>query len=193
MLLAGDNSYMLSQAGASVLAIEAQTRCYLKCLIAKETLNMTGVRFMLGDAMTYLRSDPGHFDIALAAGILYHMDSPVQMLHLLTSVADRMYIWTHVWDDGVMENNPQLKSRFADPEIVEYAGFKHTLHPFKYNEHDLSNKAFCGGGKSHSKWMLREDLLRALEHFGWQVDAIGVDNLLHVSGPEISLVASRRN
>jgi hypothetical protein len=191
--LEGGHSYMLSQAGASVLGIEAQTRGFLKCLIAKEILNMRNVQFMLGDVMAYLRSDPGHFDVAVASGILYHMASPVEMLDLLTKVSDHLFLWTHVWDAEIMDNEPLLGDRYAPGETTDYKGFTHTLHRFQYNDRDLSNLAFCGGGQNHSQWLERADLLRAIEFFGWQVDAIGIDNLHHVSGPEISLVASPKH
>lgn len=43
---------MLEQAGAAeVVAVEANTRSFLKCLCIKEVLGMRAVRFLLGDGV----------------------------------------------------------------------------------------------------------------------------------------------
>ena len=63
-------------------AIEANTRAYLKCLIAKELLDMSRLGFLLGDFMEYLRGDPDHVDVCFASGVLYHVPNPVETLAL---------------------------------------------------------------------------------------------------------------
>src|SRR5687767_8820563 len=48
--LEGGHSYMMQQAGASkVIAVEANNRAFLKCLIVKQILNLTNVQFLFGD------------------------------------------------------------------------------------------------------------------------------------------------
>lgn len=53
--LEAGHTYMLEKRAAnSILAIEANTRAYLKCLIVKEILNLERSRFLPGDFVKYL-------------------------------------------------------------------------------------------------------------------------------------------
>lgn len=189
--LEGGHTYQLVRAGASVTAIEAQTRAYLKCLIAKELLDITGARFLLGDFMAYLRGEPEHVDVCFASGVLYHMRDPVATIALLADVADRLFLWTHVYDEEIVQASELLTPRFTAAESSSYEGFRHTLHRFEY-AYALAGKGFCGGGTEWSCWLTRADLFAALDRFGWQVTDIGFDTPDHPHGPALALVATRR-
>jgi hypothetical protein len=66
--LEGGHTWMLEQMGAaSVIAVEASTRAYLKCLTVKELTGMTRARFLCGDSVGYLR-ERGEAAMAAAAG-----------------------------------------------------------------------------------------------------------------------------
>lgn len=188
--LEGGHSFMLERAGATVTAVEAQTRAYLKCLIAKELLGMERVRFLLGDFVEYLRATEDRFDMCFASGVLYHMRNPVEMLELVTKVADRLFLWTHVYDEAVVGASELLRPRFSGHEAANHAGFGHVLHRFNY-ESALQLKGFCGGGARYSNWLSRGDLFGALEHFGWRVEQVGFDQPDHPHGPALALLASR--
>lgn len=188
--LEGGHTYMLANAGASVTAIESQTRAYLRCLIAKELLGMTGARFMLGDFMAYLRDDPAHVDICFASGVLYHMRNPVETIALMADVADRLFLWTHVYDEEIVRASELLSPRFPNAESASYRGFEHMLYRFDYS-YALDSNAFCGGSAVYSNWLSRADLFAALERFGWTVDAIAFDTPDHPHGPALALTASR--
>lgn len=189
--LEGGHTYMLLKAGATVTAIEAQTRAYLKCLIAKELLGMTGARFLLGDFMAYLHERPEHVDVCFASGVLYHMRNPVETIALLAKVADRLFLWTHIYDEQIVRASELLSPRFRTSERAEYQGFDHTLFRFDY-ANALNSNAFCGGSAVSSNWLTRADLLAALDRFGWHIDATGYDEPHHPHGPAIAIVASRR-
>lgn len=192
--LEGGHTYMLLNAGASVTAIEAQTRAYLKCLIAKELLGMTGARFQLGDFMAYLNGDNGQpepVDVCFASGVLYHMRNPVETIARMAEVAGKLFLWTHIYDEQVVRSSELLSPRFTTEERMEYDGFAHTLHRFEYAE-ALQSKAFCGGSARYSNWLSRDDLFAALDRFGWTVDATGFDEPDHPHGPAMALVATRR-
>ena len=67
--LEAGHSYMLEQSGVeSITAIESNTHAYLKCLIAKELLNIRHVKFLCGDFIEYLK-DPNcpNFDVSTSA------------------------------------------------------------------------------------------------------------------------------
>ncbi|HEX5115280.1 MAG TPA: DUF1698 domain-containing protein [Pseudonocardiaceae bacterium] len=188
--LEGGHSWQLVEAGATVTAIEAQTRAYLKCLIAKELLGMTGATFWLGDFMEYLRGRPRRVDVCFASGVLYHMRSPVETLALLAGVADRLFLWTHVYDEDVIRTSELLSPRFRHQERAVYGGFSHTLYRFDYAE-SLQGKGFCGGSAAYGNWLSRAELFAALEWFGWRVDDVEFDAPDHPHGPALALVATR--
>lgn len=188
--LEGGHTYQLLRGGASVTAIEAQARAYLKCLVAKELLGMTQARFLLGDFMEYLRAQPEHVDICFASGVLYHMRNPVETIALMAAVADQLYLWTHVYDAEIIHAS-RRRNRYRRSVPASYRGFKHTLHHFDYAR-SLSGKGFCGGSAAYSNWLSRADLLAALDRFGWEVGEIAFDTPEHLHGPALALVASRR-
>jgi hypothetical protein len=189
--LEGGHTYRLLAAGARVVAIEAQTRAYLKCLIAKELLDMREARFLLGDFMAYLRGTDEHFDACFASGVLYHMRNPVETIALTAAVAERLFLWTHVYDPDIVTGSELLAPRFTARTPASYQGFPHTLHRFEYAE-ALQRKGFCGGSARHSNWLSRTDLLAALDYFGWAVEDIGFDEPGHPHGPALALTATRK-
>jgi Protein of unknown function (DUF1698) len=189
--LEGGHTYQLLREGASVTAIEAQTRAYLKCLIAKELLGMTEARFLMGDFMEYLRDAPEHVDICFASGVLYHMRNPVETIALMGHVADHLYLWTHVYDAEIIHASKRDSRRFRRSVPASYLGFEHTLHRFDYAR-SLSGKGFCGGSAAYSNWLSRADLFAALERFGWEVGEVAFDTPHHLHGPALALVASRK-
>ena len=95
---------MLSRGAESVLAIEANTRSFLKCLVVKQILNLDRSYFILGDFMKYL-DHPARFDICIASGVLYHMREPLRLLEGATRAANDVCIWTHYYDHGLISSN----------------------------------------------------------------------------------------
>ncbi len=191
--LEAGHTYMLEQAGAaSITAIEANTRAYLKCLIAKEILQLNRSSFLCGDFLEYLRSQPEtlKFDFCIASGVLYHMTSPVELLARLAQVSDRIFLWTHYYDPEILARSPGLAARFPSSTEAEYAGFRHTLHRQEYAT-ALNSMSFCGGNNRFSCWMRRDEILACLKHFGLQNIQINFDTPDHPNGPSFALVATR--
>lgn len=165
--LEGGHSYMLQRAGAkSVLAIESNSRAYLKCLIVKELLGLERVHFQCGDFLEYLRHDPPHFDFVLASGVLYHQRNPVELIHRLAEVTDRVLVWTHYYDDAILRASATLAPKFPRHDAVTYEGYRHTLHRQEYQA-SLAHPGYCGGSADYSAWLTRDDLLSAFRHFGF--------------------------
>ncbi len=165
--LEGGHTYLIDRLEVkSVTAIEANSRAYLKCLIAKEIFGMPRARFLLGDCVEYLRTTDRHFDIGIACGILYHLTNPVQMLELLSQRCDALYLWTVFYDPEFVAKNPVPGAKFSEALAMEHAGFKHTVHRFNYGP-SLDWKGFCGGGEVFSYWMEKAEIIGALERFGF--------------------------
>lgn len=189
--LEGGHTYMLEGFGAaSVLAVEANTRAYLKCLITKEVLGLQRSRFLCGDFVEYLRRAPERVDVCLASGVLYHMSNPAELIALMAKVTDRVCLWTQYYEaPGPETSASELKVSGSSP--AEHEGFRHTLHRIEYEKGALDWDGFCGGAQPFRSLMSREEIIRCLEHFGLTDIRIGFDHPKHQHGPAFALTAIR--
>lgn len=188
--LEGGHSFAIERLEAeSITAIEANSRAYLKCLIAKETFGMRRARFRLGDCIEYLRTTTDHYDIGVACGILYHLTNPVELLALLARHCDALFLWTVFYDPEFVANNPVPGAKFSDSVAMEHAGFAHTVHRFNYGP-SLDWKGFCGGGDVYSYWMEKDAILEALQRFGFA--EFRTEQHPNVHGSALMLVARKR-
>ncbi|MGL5510179.1 MAG: class I SAM-dependent methyltransferase, partial [Microcoleaceae cyanobacterium] len=102
--LEAGHTYMMEKLGASAItSVESNTRAYIKCLIIKELLELKRARFLSGDFVEYLKTFPGKFDFGIASGVLYHMIDPVELIYLLSESCNQIYIWTHYYDQMIIE------------------------------------------------------------------------------------------
>jgi len=187
--LEAGHTYMLEKMGASsVLAIESNTRAYLKCLIIKEVLNLQRARFLLGDFVAYLQQTTEQFDVCVASGVLYHMKQPAELIHLLSKAGKKVMLWTHYYNPENIHLNPH---QFSEHKEELYEGFKHTLHLQNYHAAGLATKTFCGGIQHFSCWMTRQDILDCLEHFGFKNIQVNFEDVNHPHGSCFCLVASQ--
>jgi SAM-dependent methyltransferase len=187
--LEGGHSYMAQQAGAaSVTAVETNTKAFLKCLVVKELLSLDRCHFLCGDVIEYLNAVDEQFDVCVACGILYHMAEPVRLLEQISRHATELIVWTQVYTDAALENKP-LAKRLGPPEEVDYPGFRHRVYRHNYGL-DLRLTGYCGGTRPYSNWLPREELLRALTHFGWEDVEIAFEEEGQ-NGPALALVARR--
>jgi hypothetical protein len=190
--LEGGHSYMLDRCGAeSIVAIESNTRAYLKCLITKELLGLQRVQFLCGDFIEYLRSSEcPDFDVGVASGVLYHMVNPVELVALLARRCKaHLFLWTHYYDRALIDAR-NLLSRFVSSERVTYGGFEHSLFRQDYGDEALGWSGFCGGSQSHSHWLLRQEITRSLKYFGFSRIKINFEDPDHPNGPAFALLAS---
>ncbi|HEY9906970.1 MAG TPA: hypothetical protein V6D18_05105 [Thermosynechococcaceae cyanobacterium] len=190
--LEGGHTYMLEKAGAAeILSVEANTRAFLKCLIVKELLEMRYARFLCGDFLEFLREEELSFQVCLASGVLYHMQNPAELISLLARrCSEYLLLWTHYYDASLILNSPWA-SKFNGSFEHEYQGFHHTLHRQEYQA-SLDFAGFCGGNAPTSCWMTRADILRCLDHFGFELLGINFDTP-NPNGPCFALVARRRS
>jgi hypothetical protein len=188
--LEGGHSYMLDLYGAaSVTAIEANTRAYLKCLIAKELLDMKRVKFLCGDFLEYLRTTAAQFDLIVSSGVLYHMRNPAELISLLAKHTSRLYMWTHYYDERI-QSDANLRHKFTSKGLAQVEGFHHILYRQEYQV-SLAYPGFCGGSENYSSWLSRTDLFNCLTHFGFKDIRIAHEQTDHPHGPCLSLVATK--
>jgi hypothetical protein len=188
--LEGAHTWMMTSAGASVLAIESNVRAWLRCLAVKEALGMPGSHILLGDFVAYLGSNPPRVDFALASGVLYHMTDPVKLLRDLASVSDTIGLWTHYFDPEIMRTRGvEKKFDFTPRKMVTPRGRAVELYDQRYLE-ALHWSGFCGGSASGSCWLRRDDILGVLEDEGFECE-IAHHEPDHQNGPAFSLFAQR--
>lgn len=189
--LEGGHSYMLEQAGVKdVLAIESNQRAFLKCLIVKNLLNLTKTHFLLGNFIPFLETDKESYDLVLASGVLYHMQEPVRVLRLIGQRTDRLFLWTHYFDEAIIRSQPHLSKKFGRAIEVEDQGHLYTVHKQKYGA-ALAISGFCGGGTQTTTWMTRESILSCLAHQGYNDIKVDFEEPDHQNGPCFALVATR--
>jgi Protein of unknown function (DUF1698) len=179
--LEGGHSFMLERFGAErVVAIEANRRAYLRCLVVKEILGLRRVEFLCGDLIEYLRETEQTFGLCLASGILYHMRDPFEMLRLAARVSDQLYLWTHYYDAELIHANPQVAVHFPSDEGP----------PFRFEYQESRNaRRFCGSGGRHSNWLDRASIIRVLGELGFDRLEFAFDEPNHQNGPAVAIFA----
>lgn len=188
----GGHTYMLDRAGAAdILAIEANTRAFLKCLVTKEIVGIPSARFVCGDFRAFLRDTRERFDLVIASGVLYHMANPVEVLDQIGRVTNRVFLWTHYYDEALLAANPETAHRVMPGQPSESAGFRHDLYRHDYGR-ALGHRGFCGAGALYSNWLTRDAIVGALRHFGFDQIEIGLEQPRHVNGPAFCIAASRQ-
>jgi hypothetical protein len=192
--LEAGHTYMLEKAGADVLAIEGNKDSFLRCLIVKNYLNLKA-RFFLGDFAKGL-GDKDYYDLIIAAGVLYHMEDPIQLVIDLSSKTDTIYFWTHFYEPDLTLWHPDLNDLLLQkwrPDLMSTQSVGNVevrMVPQSYGE-SLGWAGFCGGPELGSRWIFREDLLALLKELGFDDIRINDDNPGHQNGPSFSLLAQR--
>jgi SAM-dependent methyltransferase len=190
--LEGAHSYMLERAGAtSITAIEANSRAFLKCLITKEIFNLVRSRFLCGDFVPYLENTSERFDVIVASGVLYHMKDPIKLLELIARRTDRVYLWTHYFDQQIIAEKPYLQVRFNSQNKVKVGGSVVTEYRHEYQQ-SLQTSGFSGGSSEYSTWLSREDLMLVLRETGFTHFEFSWEMPDHPHGPCLSMIAVRR-
>jgi hypothetical protein len=190
--LEGAHSYILERFGAaSVTAVEANSRAYLKCLITKEIFNLARTRLLCGDFVEYLAQTDRRFDLIVASGVLYHMTNPLRLLELLATHTDRLYLWTHYFDQAIIAAKPYLQTRFRSQVDVQIRGVTVTEYRQDYL-HSLQVAGYTGGSHEFSTWLSREGILAVLRELGFSHFEFAYEMPDHPHGPCFSLIAVRR-
>lgn len=186
------NTWQLEKKGVkSLTAIEANNINYLKCLIVKEITGLNA-RFLYGNFIPFLETCSEKFDVVWASGVLYHSTEPLRLLNAIANVTDKVFIYTHYYDESAIKANPFLYD-FHNPAndiFTELDGRQIQLHYRSYNE--TKDSLFCGGIEAFSYWMEKKDILDCFHSFGFKNITIRLDQLDNPHGPVLCFLAQRK-
>jgi hypothetical protein len=165
--LEGAHSLMLSRLGArQVVSIEGRPENFIKCCCVKNLFDLQSVRFVLEDVNAVTREAFGNFDVIVAIGILYHVGNPAQVLHNLSEMTSRLFIWTHYSDDSYPDGGVRelaLDGRSYAGKIYREGGLKDPL----------------AGLEANSFWPFEQELYRMIEDVGFSVMVLNKGSLAH--------------
>jgi len=189
--LEGGHSYMLEQAGAAHIdAIEANSLCYLKCLLVQQVFGLERTRFELGNFVPWLLSTQQKYDVVVAAGVLYHLSDPVPVLDAICRAADQVYLWTHYVDRELLPpTDRRYKRWFVGVEEHHYRGTPYPLHRRVYKKNPTSEPKFIGGVHTTTAWIEKQTILDVFAANGFSVEVSHEAN--NHSGPSASFFARK--
>jgi hypothetical protein len=192
--LEGGHSYMLQQAGAGqVRSIEANHLSYLKCLVVQQLYGLDKVSFEYGNFVPWLDGTDETYDLAIAAGVLYHTVDPVGVLEDLCRVSPQLFIWTHYADEEAMpETDPRYEAGIVGVEEADYRGTRYRLFRRRYQNNTGTDRTFCGGVHANPAWIERSTIVEVLELNGFAVE-VGEETPNHPNGPAANFYARRRS
>lgn len=168
--LEGGYSVYLARAGYDVLGIEGQPDNFAICEWVSGQVGLDNLRFVRDDVRNIREYE--EFDAVLCAGLLYHLDRPVEFLRTLGEVTRRLLIVSANYaTHGGREldvHAPMLSAELTEHEGKLGRWFGEQPGPWS------------SLGNSRSFWLEKQDLLRALvesgfptvfEQFDWLTDA----------------------
>lgn len=189
--LEGAHTYMMSRRGAKeVVAVEGSSRAFLKCLCVKELFALTNTKFLFGDFVAHLEQNRRRFDLVIASGVLYHMMDPIKLLDLICAATDRVYLWTHYFDEAVQRNNPMFKKKFGQLESATHGDFTYQYSLQSYND-ALKWAGFSGGPAETSRWLPKDVIVGFLQKRGFTDIRTNFLQPDHPNGPAFSIAAQR--
>lgn len=192
--LEGGHTYQLETKhdAGEIVAIEANERAYLKCLISKEILETQRARFLLGDFNRYMADSGERFDLVVACGVLYHMENPAEHIKLLCGAADSVFVWSHYFDRELIESaGEHVAQKFKTETTVEFEGYQHVVYRQDYLD-ALGWGGFCGAGREYANWLQLGDIYKLFDAYGFDIEATGFEDPNHRHGPALAFLAKRR-
>lgn len=189
--LEAGHTYMVHEMKASsILAIESNSRSFLKCLLVKELYDLKNTQFLLGDAQEYMKDSKDRFDLCMASGILYHSLTPHLFIEECCKKSDHVFMWTHYYDPEKMSAYPALAGKFSKEHSFQYRDLAVKAWQFDYLT-SLEWSGFCGGSAPYSLWISREDIFTLFKMNGFDKIHVFFEDPTHPLGPNICLMASK--
>lgn len=152
-----------------VVAVEGRARNLEKARFVQSLVNARKVEFVHANLEEEVVEKWGGFDAVFCSGILYHLPRPWELLHQLSRVSSKLFLWTHYCADEQAEAHRN--------------GFYGRLYQ-EGGAHDP-----LSGMSPTSFWFNRQSLFQALAQAGYRVVDLVSEDLTHPEGPAITLTA----
>jgi len=112
----GYHTYALERAGARVISVERDLQHYTRCLHIKNHYDLKAT-FVYGDAIDVARHLNAKFDLLYLCSVLHEFGDPIAALDTLCQYAERVFLWTPVFDKLAERRAKKFKSsvQFAKP------------------------------------------------------------------------------
>jgi SAM-dependent methyltransferase len=194
----GYQTYGIARAGARrILAVEANSINFLKCLCVKELYGLDRAHFLLGDIAAYVGTCPERFDVVWASGVLYHLQNPMHFIECVAGLAPYAYVWTHYFDASAMAALDDVQARHFVPnaDVVRRYGERDVvLHARSYLIPDYADNvpAYWEGGLDElTYWLEKDDIVWLFERAGMTIERIEFDDTSINGLPAFAFVARR--
>jgi hypothetical protein len=165
----GQTIELLKRADVTITSIEGRISNIEKAKFIKEILGMKNVHFIHADLEKAKLSEWGNFDAVFCSGLLYHLPRPWDLIHEISKITSRLFIWTHY---AIPEK--------ANKTINGYDGFWYKEGGIKHPLSGLSRKSY---------WVTVDSLQKMLDNYGFTNMKIYHDDKNHSHGPAITLGA----
>ena len=186
-LEAGHTYSMHNLGAAEITSVEVNPRAYLKCLAMKELLGLQRATFILGDAIKILKLKTAKkFDLIVASGVLYHSNNPYALLDALTGNADKIFIWTHYFDERMLRRHRDASLFTGVEDFGDGLCGSRRFYP----SDALKWAGFSGGQDNFAVWLTKESIVDFLHRKGFDT-TIGFDDADHENGPCFAICANR--
>jgi hypothetical protein len=182
---------MLHDAGASkITAVEGNSLCYLKSLIAKEIFDLDRLKLKYGEIESWLTDLNESVDLLVASGVLYHFKDPLAAILNMTRVSNRVFIWTHYFDELTMPASDPRRSPFTGKTEARKIGNHNGTYHFRGYNGAENNDTFCGGMDDYSVWVEKRDIFAVFEEQGFSVQEFQTSPD-HLNGPCACFLATK--
>jgi 2-polyprenyl-3-methyl-5-hydroxy-6-metoxy-1,4-benzoquinol methylase len=154
---------------SSVIGIECRPESIQRCEVARDLMQMANADFVLGDVTTELGARPDLFEIVFAAGILYHLERPDEMLRTIRSRCSGLaLIDTHVaTPDRITHNCSEEIAVLTAFDGTEYRGRWFCEFDPDWTSHARATNPLASAGNQTSFWPFEDDLVRMIKDAGF--------------------------
>jgi len=184
------HTWKLEQLGArEIVAVEANAEALLKCLIVKELSGLKNATFLYGDLLKFLETRPIGFDCIFCSGVLYHMVDPVKLIELMTTVSDKIFVWTHFVRIDHKEDLSRGPGNLVPHKVIKGSV---TYDYFVGNYGDRRIGQFLGGNEDTCAWMTLDGIKTAFAQYGFDDFNLIYLEENHVNGPAVTFGTRRK-
>ena len=168
--------------GAEVLGIEGRPTNVAKCRLLEECFALPNLAFEQGDVRDFRPERYGHFDAVVAAGLLYHLDQPVEFMREASRCTKRvMVVDTHFAPDneaGVaalqtmpffdITWNPLMEAGEVHDAGEIFEGRWWREYAEGLTDEDVERQLWASLNNPRSFWLTRTSIYRLLTTCGFQ-------------------------